>query len=670
MATKVCFTSEANRSAFKKAHPEVQYVGDIEYLDYTKTPSVPYSWCTHYNGMLVGTSGPPATAQPPPSPTIAKPYMPPVTPAPAVTEATPQFWVGKGYTQAQATKIAEWVDKNKMTPTQTTINSIIGIMTAPVAPTAAPVITPIITPVPTVTPAPPQETALRKAWTDLQQNFDFVKAFGLLPSATIESFSRVFSGWSYIDDKAADPRPGDYVAVGLILAGAALLSVVGGYNAIAALPGVGSGGMMKGMASVSNEITSRPVGEDLVGWLLKSPAWKSSGEAVVAVTKVTAAPAGRTMTTIAKTIVTSPWFYLITGASFVFSSFWNLTDPNWWYGVWVKMSGDVKARFNSQRIDVQTKLKQAYNLVHISPTAATKTEALSLLRVTKPMIEEMFTLLGGKEIADEIRTKYPEFEGAVNAFAVQYNDLVKLANGTRADYISSEKLTYVKPELLPALPEDVVINNVKVMDGDTIEWPGHPEYNSSVRFAGMDAHEGGTTSGKAEADYLRSLVEGKTVTIKINTLEPAELYGRLLGVPFLDGVNVVHLMLAKFGKDILGTKYKHKFVDWNENTAIAKGTVTPTAPAGMVPPVEIKPIFKIYIDSVPTRAKLYIDGVYVKHYTPSDEVELKKELGMLAPGPHVIRADRKGWAKEQSVEIVAGDNGKIILTLEQVGLPA
>ena len=99
------------------------------------------------------------------------------------------------------------------------------------------------------------------------------------------------------------------------------------------------------------------------------------------------------------------------------------------------------------------------------------------------------------------------------------------------------------------------------------------------------------------------------------------------------------------------------------------------APVGLPPSggEEAPPVgeaFKIYITSSPSNAKLFIDGVYTHHLTPSDQKELKDVLTMLTPGSHVIRAERAGSVAEKTISVTSGDNGTIDLKLEPAGLPA
>jgi endonuclease YncB( thermonuclease family) len=73
--------------------------------------------------------------------------------------------------------------------------------------------------------------------------------------------------------------------------------------------------------------------------------------------------------------------------------------------------------------------------------------------------------------------------------------------------------------------------------------------------------------------------------------------------------------------------------------------------------------FTISIDSVPSNAKLYIDNIYTHHLTPADEKELKDVMRLLTPGQHKISANKSGYYGETTVEIVAGENAPIVLTL-------
>ena len=83
-----------------------------------------------------------------------------------------------------------------------------------------------------------------------------------------------------------------------------------------------------------------------------------------------------------------------------------------------------------------------------------------------------------------------------------------------------------------------------------------------------------------------------------------------------------------------------------------------------------KPKFTIEVNSSPSNAKLYIDGVYTHHRTPSNERELSDVMDLLSPGEHTFKAVKAGQEAEIKVTVVEGTNSPIHLTLKDVGLPA
>lgn len=611
---------------------------------------------------------------------------------PVIPEETTAYWMGLHYVRKVADAIAAWCRENQMTPSPEKIKEI----SAAVPPT-------VEIPEPT------------KRWRAFQADPNILTALGTLPDTTLNAFSRVFSGWDIYQEKEIPPGPGEYVSVGLILAGLTVAAAVAVYTVIAAVPAVGVGGTMKGMASVS------------------------------------AAAAPEKAVSIAAGIAASPWFKIWTVAAITTIALWNFTDPIWWTWVFQYLSGDYKSRFESLRIEVSTKLKEIHYLVHIDPTPDKKAEALSLLKTTKPLITEMFRMLAKPDIDKSLREKYPEFELNIAAFVVQYNELINQLEGTKEDYLIFEELKVPLPITVPLFPEEVVLEGVHVVDGDSVEYPDHPEVMGEIRFFGVDTHEVGTDAGKVERDALVEMIEGKTVTFKVDPHKDNQVgfYGRLLAVPFVDGEDVNLKMLAMFGVDILpASKYrtKHKYVDWDEYERVAKAGVAAetgqlkiyTKPAyariildnvdtgkiaietfdlaagshvvgiekpgfetlfdtveiivgelierryelvaalpSVVPPVtppvtpEVPevPVFKIYINSVPTNAKLYVDDTYTHHWTPSNEKELSDVLHMLTPGTHKISVTKAGMEAETIVDIKAGANPDIFLELEVVGLP-
>lgn len=201
-----------------------------------------------------------------------------------------------------------------------------------------------------------------------------------------------------------------------------------------------------------------------------------------------------------------------------------------------------------------------------------------------------------------------------------------------------------------AFPKEFTLENVEVVDGDSIKFPNHPEVNNEIRMIGIDAHEIETAAGKEEAEYLKSLISGKNVQIKVHEYnDPARvigLYGRLLAGVFYNDEDIALKMLEKFGKDILtATKYqkKYRWIDWDEYKAVT----------------ERKGKVKIY--SSPAYSKIYIDGV--------DTLKITIEEFELDEGTYVIGVAKEGYkAKSETVTIVPDQAIELRFELEESSL--
>lgn len=546
--------------------------------------------------------------------------------------------------------------------------------------------------------AVPVETPEQKAWREYFENPDIIKQIGLLPGSTIESFCRVFGGWSYINQEPAEANPLDWAAVFGVVGGLALASLGA---VLAALPVatslLGKAGMIKAQTTLTGEVIR--VGVPTVA---------------------------------AKAASTSPWIKALV--------VWNLlTDWVWiqsmLHDLGAEVTGDVSRRGTNLRYTLNEQLKELNNKISFAETEADWKDIKTRVDTIEPLIEEYKALLAGAGVEVHMPEVWLEVENMASNFA------------------EFKRRAYEEAGIIPkypTFPEEIIIKNVQVEDGDTIIYPGHPEVQSAIRFVGIDTHELGTEAGKKEAEYLKNMIEGKTITIKVDPHPGKEeddgrqidYYGRLLGVPFINGTNIVEVMLRRFGTDILTkTTYqkKHKYVDWNllkeaaetgfiekakvkvyskpayaelwidgndtgkiaiETFELAIGqtyTITAkktgyhsqdksiTVPADgievrfelsetvlgeEIPGVPGIPEeeFKIYIDSTPSNAKLFIDGTYTRHLTPSHEKELKDVMDLLAPGEHVIKATKGGKEASAKVTITSGRNPDIMLTLGVAGL--
>jgi len=322
----------------------------------------------------------------------------------------------------------------------------------------------------------------------------------------------------------------------------------------------------------------------------------------------------------------------IAGISFIGMMLWNvLTDWVWIIPGIERIFGGEGERAKSLSYNIETNLKQAHNLIHIKPTVSTKKDALGILRVTKPLIEDYYKLLYSRGVVTEVAKKYPEYENVLRDFISNYNDLVSKAGGTSADKLSFSELKEMKIDEYVVLHE-FTLSNTKVEDGDTLEYPGHPEAQNKIRIIGLDTHESDTGEGRAEMNYLKSLIEGKTVTIKTHQYSDPDKtygsYGRLLGGVFYQGRDIVLKMLEKFGEDILTLKKyrdKYRWINWDQYENTAKAGV-PTVSVG-----EIK------INTKPTYADIWLDGKNTKLKT----AEILKDI---ATGSHKVTLKLFGFS--------------------------
>jgi endonuclease YncB( thermonuclease family) len=150
--------------------------------------------------------------------------------------------------------------------------------------------------------------------------------------------------------------------------------------------------------------------------------------------------------------------------------------------------------------------------------------------------------------------------------------------------------------------EEMVGEVTSVDDGDTIIVNGR-----EIRLAGIDAPEKGTERGQAAKRYLENMVLGKTVTVKIDKYQGIEFYGRVLGVVFLNGVNV-NIDLVKNCMAEPNTKFgRHNFLDPEEIKRAGEACGETYVGQGVV---------KVY--SGKTNSEIYVDGVNTGKVTPAE----------------------------------------------------
>ena len=362
-------------------------------------------------------------------------------------------------------------------------------------------------------------------------------------------------------------------------------------------------------------------------------------------------------------------------------------------------AGTTFQQLNFKLSDYETALKDSGYSFNSAIKAKNYTTATSVLNTMQS------TLDAYKKLIDENEATLREKNSYDNVFFLYttYRDAIEANRG---------QLPTAAPTIPTTLPESIDVQITEVVDGDTVKVTTQ-DVNKivyDVRILGINAPD-----KNLSVYWVKSLIEGVEkryelkaadykaansfavtnlwrayVTLKIDPANKTDKYGRILAAVVYDQGK------RNFAEDIvengLAVPYfegENKYVDKNailtnatyaENAGIglwatiAKQKPTTTTPTPTTPgeaaqlPKKTTSNFKIMIDSVPTRARLWIDGVYTKHTTPSDQKELKDDLYLLTVGKHKIRVEKgpagKVQSAEQEITIIDGDNGSYLLTLK------
>lgn len=95
----------------------------------------------------------------------------------------------------------------------------------------------------------------------------------------------------------------------------------------------------------------------------------------------------------------------------------------------------------------------------------------------------------------------------------------------------------------PQITEDIIVKVVKVVDGDTIrvEWDER-DFDFPVRLLGIDAPEM-NEGGEEAREYLKGVIEGEEVMLKIDKTQRVGKYGRLLAKVISLGMDMGEAMI-------------------------------------------------------------------------------------------------------------------------------
>ena len=113
---------------------------------------------------------------------------------------------------------------------------------------------------------------------------------------------------------------------------------------------------------------------------------------------------------------------------------------------------------------------------------------------------------------------------------------------------SIEKMGYKQSTLI--FPKEAKI--VRVLDGDTVEI----DNGLRVRFLGVNSSERGESDASKSAEYLRTLIDGKTVNLEYEKGYEDDKYGRILAYIFdkctigkycINGRQLINAVMIKEG---------------------------------------------------------------------------------------------------------------------------
>lgn len=175
------------------------------------------------------------------------------------------------------------------------------------------------------------------------------------------------------------------------------------------------------------------------------------------------------------------------------------------------------------------------------------------------------------------------------------------------------------------IPEVITGTVTGVIDGDTIEVTNLSGFVYRIRLIGIDAPEFNTIAGKAAMTYLTDMIIHKSVEVKVDPNNKLDPYKRVLGVVFLNGVDV-NLQMLKSGNAAYYVIGSSKYYSDAEYQAAVqkKGKVT--------------------ITSKPTYCKIYVDM--------ADTGLLTTQTLTLEVGTYIIGCAKEGYrAQSQTVTI-------------------
>jgi endonuclease YncB( thermonuclease family) len=97
----------------------------------------------------------------------------------------------------------------------------------------------------------------------------------------------------------------------------------------------------------------------------------------------------------------------------------------------------------------------------------------------------------------------------------------------------------------PQITEDFEARVVRVHDGDTVTLNADfRDFDFPLRLLDIDAPELNETGGDVSRDWLKAVIEGEKVQVRINRFKRVGKYGRLLGKIISRGLDVGEMAVA------------------------------------------------------------------------------------------------------------------------------
>jgi len=542
-------------------------------------------------------------------------------------EEDPATWRARGYDANQAAKLADWCRINKMSTSQSQINSILGIV-----PTPAPITVPTPEPAYVYKILPVPDPVFKGYGLDLYKQLDTA-----LFNKNVNETKRIL-------------LEGVNVEMSPIVFLAAIL-LIGKIVAIIASV-LGSWGFAEFLMEEAVQVTDQAIYA-----ASQAKNWEAEAKALAKKKEI---------------LDRDAWETIIMGIPAV-----NVVAAAWKYFEAARMKYEIdfnlwKDKATASGVNTNVNLKKAAEAIEKGEDPAQYLPTATSEEIPEVIYGTVTGVIDGDTI--DVRTMQ------MLTYRIRLIGIDAPENKTIEGKASTEYLTNliagktVKVMVDPSNKVDqykrvlgVVIMGTQDINLEMLK-SGHAQYyviGSSKYYSDAEYQAAVKHMGKikitSKPSYCKIYVDSKdTGTLTTQTLD------------LIEGTYVIGV--AKEGyraQSKVATVEKDKTIEEHfELTASGLGeeVTVPAFTEEIKPPTE-KAAFKIYITSKPTGAKLYIDGVYTKHRTPSDQKELSNVLNLLKVGEHTVRVEKAGAYAEKKIAVTEGDNGEVKLDLETIGLP-